>query len=322
MNWQDLEPEPTFRTRASQRRAGVSLLMTSSSFRSSLGRVAPALVPSLAALLAAAPLAAQSDAIPRTASGLPDLNGIWQALGNAHWDIEPHLARPALQMQEGPVVPVPANEVVHLGAVGSVPAHWGVVVGGEIPYLPEALAQRNENREDYLNRDPEVKCYLPGVPRATYMPFPFQIFQSESHFFIAYEYAGAVRNIYLQDPGPPQVDSWMGQSVGRWEDDVFVTETTGFNGQMWFDRAGNHHSYQLRVVERYEMIGPDHIMYEATMEDPNTFSRPWTCSRSARGYATHSSSNTLSASGLKPEYRSRTTPIRAPARPRASRKRV
>lgn len=243
--------------------------------RLSPGSVAPSIAV-LVTALATSPSAAQNAEIPRTASGLPDMNGVWQALGNAHWDVEPHLARPALLMQDGPVVPVPANEVVHLGAVGSVPAHWGVVVGGEIPYLPEALARRNENREDYLNRDPEIKCYLPGVPRATYMPFPFQIFQSESHFFIAYEYAGAVRNIYLQDPGPPQVDSWMGQSVGHWEDDVFVVETTGFNGQTWFDRAGNHHSLQLSVVERYEMIGHDHIMYEATMEDPLTFSEPWT----------------------------------------------
>jgi hypothetical protein len=245
--------------------------------RSSPGSVASCIAAGvLVAALATSPSAAQNAEIPRTPSGLPDLNGIWQALGNAHWDVEPHLARPALQMQEGPVVPVPATEVVHLGAIGSVPAHWGVVVGGEIPYLPEALVRRNENREDYLNRDPEIKCYLPGVPRATYMPFPFQIFQSESHFFMAYEYAGAIRNIYLRDPGPPQVDSWMGQSVGHWEDEVFVVETTGFNGQTWFDRAGNHHSWELRVVERYEMIDPDHIMYEATMEDPRTFSEPWT----------------------------------------------
>ena len=108
------------------------------------------------------------------------------------------------------------------------------------------------------------------------MPFPFQIFQSESKFFIAYEYAGAVRDVYLEDPGPPEVDSWMGQSVGRWEGDAFVVETTGFNGQTWFDRAGNHHSAALTVVERYSMTGPDHLLYEATMEDPTTFSRPWT----------------------------------------------
>jgi len=226
--------------------------------------------------LAPEPALAQSADIPRTAWGMPDMNGIWQALGNAHWDIEPHLAQPALSMQEGPVVPVPANGVVAFGAVGSVPSGWGVVVGGPIPYLPDALARRDENKAEWLDRDPVIKCYLPGVPRANLMPFPFQIFQSESHFFMAYEYAGAVRNIYLEDPGPPQVDSWMGQSVGHWEGDTFVVESSGFNDQTWFDRAGNHHTYQMTVVERYTMTSPYHIMYEATMEDPMTFSRPWT----------------------------------------------
>jgi len=179
-------------------------------------------------------------------------------------------------MQEGPVVPVPAREVLALGAVGSIPSGWGIVEGGEIPYLPEARVRRDENRENYLDRDPEVKCYLPGVPRANYMPFPFQIFQSESAFFMAYEYAGAVRDVYLQDPGPPEVDSWMGQSVGRWEDDTFVVTVSGFNGETWFDRAGNHHSWQMTVEERYTMISPYHILYEATVEDTLTFSEPWT----------------------------------------------
>ncbi|GIS81208.1 MAG: hypothetical protein CM1200mP14_27740 [Gammaproteobacteria bacterium] len=218
---------------------------------------------------------AQTAEIPRTQDGRPDMNGIWQALGNAHWDIEPHAARAALQMQPGPVVPVPAKPVLAFGAVGSVPSGVGVVVGGEIPYLPEARAKKIENQENWSERDPEIKCYLPGVPRATYMPFPFQIFQSSSHFFIAYEYAGALRNIYMEDPGPAQVDSWMGQSVGHWEGDTFVAEGSGFNDQTWFDRAGNHHSASMTVVERYTMTSPDHILYEATIEDPETFSRPW-----------------------------------------------
>ena len=219
---------------------------------------------------------AQTPDLPRTPSGRPDMNGLWQALGNAHWDIEPHAARPALAMQPGPVVPVPATEVVALGAVGSVPSGYGVVEGGAIPYLPDALEVRDENRERWIERDPEIKCYLPGVPRATYMPFPFQIVQSETKFFIAYEYASAMREVYLEDPGPPQVDSWMGQSHGRWEGDTFVVEVSGFNGQAWFDRAGNHHGPGLRVTERYTMTGPDHIMYEAEIDDPETFARPWT----------------------------------------------
>ena len=219
---------------------------------------------------------AQSRGIPRNASGRPNLSGIWQALGNAHWDIEPHQASAAIALVPGPLIPVPAPEVVAFGALGAVPPGMGIVEGGVIPYLPDALELRNQNRENWLTRDPAIKCYLPGVPRATYMPFPFQIFQSESAFFITYEFAGADRNVYLQDPGPAQVDSWMGQSVGHWEGDTFVVEVAGFTGQAWLDRAGNHHSYAMTVEERYTMIDPDHIMYEATMTDPNTFSRPWT----------------------------------------------
>lgn len=242
----------------------------------SLGPVAAAVVcATLAVTSAPAPAGAQA-AIPRTATGRPDFNGIWQALGNAHWDLEAHTARPALQMQEGPVVPVPSKEVLAMGAVGSVPSYWGSVVGGKIPYLPEALEAKRRNQEDWVHRDPEIKCYLPGVPRAMYMPFPFQIFQSESAFFMAFEYAGAVRNIYLQDPGPPQVDSWMGQSVGHWEGDTFVVVSNGFIDQSWLDRAGNHHSYQMTVTERFDLVSPYHIMYEATIEDPLTFSEPWT----------------------------------------------
>ena len=228
-----------------------------------------------AAGCAVAESAGQADGIPRTASGKPDMNGIWQAMGNAHWDIEPHAARPALAMQPGPVVPVPASEVLAFGAVGSVPSGQGIVVGGQIPYLPEARAKRDANRDKWLERDPEIKCYLPGVPRANYMHMPFQIFQSERKFLIAYEYAGAVRDVYLADPGPPQVDSWMGQSVGRWDGDAFVVTVNGFNDQTWFDRAGNHHSSGMVVTERWKMTGPDHLVYEATIEDPNTFARPW-----------------------------------------------
>jgi hypothetical protein len=212
---------------------------------------------------------------PRTTDGKPDLNGIWQALNEAHYDLEAHMARPALALRPGPYGPLPAPEVLALGAVGAVPPGMGVVEGGEIPYKPEALARKKENQEKWLERDPEIKCYLPGIPRATYMPYPFQIFQSASAIFIAYEYAGAVRNIYLKDPGPPPVDSWMGQSVGKWEGDTLVIDSRGFNDSTWFDRAGNFHSDQLHVVERFTRTSPDLLSYEATIEDPNVFTRPW-----------------------------------------------
>ena len=226
----------------------------------------------------ATPLAGQTPAAyraPRTADGKPDLNGIWQSLSGANYDIEAHMARPAMALRPGPYGPVPAAPVLALGAVGAVPPGMGIVEGGPIPYKPEALAKRKENQEKWLERDPEIKCYLPGVPRANYMPYPFQILQSQSAIFFAYEYAGAVRNIYLKDPGPAPVDSWMGQSVGRWEGDTLVIEASGFNDSTWFDRAGNFHSEALKVVERYTRTGPDVISYEATMEDPNTFTRPW-----------------------------------------------
>jgi hypothetical protein len=227
--------------------------------------------------VAAMPVASQAPAVrpPRMSDGKPDLNVIWQALNEAHYDIQAHMARPAMALRAGPHGPVPAPPVLALGAVGSVPPGLGVVEGDEIPYQPWALAKRKEHQEKWLTSDPEITCYLPGVPRATYMPYPFQIMQSASAIFIAYEYAGAVRNIFLTDPGPPPADSWMGQSVGRWEGDTLVVDVTGQNDRTWFDRSGNFHSDALHVVERYTRTSPDLIMYEATIEDAKVFTRPW-----------------------------------------------
>mgnify|MGYP003575492388 FL=1 len=223
-----------------------------------------------------APLTGQTRAggVPRL-NGKPDLNGLWQAINSANYDIQAHTAKAALAMRPGPIVPVPAKEVLALGAVGSVPSGAGVVDGDELPYTAEGLKKKQENQQNWLTRDPEIKCYLPGVPRATYMPFPFQIVQSSAATFISYEYAGAVRHIYAKDPGPPQIDSWMGMSYSTWEGDTFVVYTSGFNDQSWFDRAGNHHSDKLKVTERYTMTDADHINYEATIDDPVTFTRPW-----------------------------------------------
>jgi len=231
----------------------------------------------VALALAAVPMYGQESKYepPRLANGHPDLNGIWQALNEANYDLEIHMARAAMAMREGPVVPVPAAAVLALGAVGSVPGGLGVVEGGKIPYKPEALKLKMENQEKWLERDPEIKCYLPGVPRATYMPYPFQLFQSETSTFIAYTYAGAVRDIYMEDPGPAPVDSWMGQSYGRWEGDTLVVEVTALYETAWLDRSGNHHSNQLTVEERYTRVGPNHLHYEATLTDPEVYTRPW-----------------------------------------------
>jgi hypothetical protein len=198
---------------------------------------------------------------PRMPDGKPNLSGIWQAMNTANWDLQDHASRPGL--------------VVALGAVGAEPGGPGVVEGGEIPYLPAAKEKKKANFAQRLAADPEIKCYLPGVPRATYMPYPFQILHSAKAIFFAYQYDGAVRNIFLKDPGPAPADSWMGQSVGHWEGDTLVIDVTGLDERTWFDRAGDFHSDALHVVERYTPLGPDTLSYEATIEDSKVFSRPW-----------------------------------------------
>lgn len=213
---------------------------------------------------------------PRGPGGVhPDLNGIWQALGAAHYDLERHMARASMSLRDAPLGPVPSKRALAFGSVGSVPPGLGVVVGGKIPYKPEALKIRNENRNNWLDRDPEIKCYLPGVPRATYMPYPFQILQGDKDLFISYQFAGAARSIFSENPGPAPIDSWMGQSVASWDGDTLVLDVTGLHPDTWLDRAGNFHSDQLHVIERYTPMGPNHLHYEATIEDPETYSRPW-----------------------------------------------
>jgi hypothetical protein len=207
--------------------------------------------------------------------GHPNFSGVWSVMNTANWNIEPHLAVAALELRPGPVVPVPAKAIVALGAVGSVPAGMGVVEGGKIPYRPEALATRLDNQKHYLERDPEVKCDLPGVPRANYMSMPFQIVQSAKTMLFSYEYDGAVRDILFNDPGPAPIDSWMGQSVGKWDGDTLVVTVTGQNDSTWFDRAGNFHSGDMKVVERWTLVNENTIRYEAEITDPATFTQPW-----------------------------------------------
>lgn len=227
-------------------------------------------------LLVVASYAAADYQPPRTADGKPDFSGVWQVLNTANDSLEAHTGRAAQVMREGPVVPVPVKELVALGAVGAIPPSLGVVEGGEIPYQPAALAQREENRKNWITADPEVRCYLPGIPRATYLPFPFQIAHNKDALLFSYAYAGAVRNVALSDPGPAPIDSWMGQSWARWEGDTLVIETTGQNNQTWLDRAGNYHSDKLKVTERFTRTSEHTIDYSATLEDPEVFTRPWT----------------------------------------------
>ena len=191
---------------------------------------------------------------PRTSDGQPDLQGIWQALNTAAWELEDH----------------PGSR--------GIPAGQGVVVGGEIPYQPWALEQKQRNFENRATADPETRCAMPGVPRITYMPYPFQILQFSNRVLILYEYVHASRTVYMDGTPHPEghIDFWMGDSRGRWEGDTLVVDVIHFNDETWFDRAGNFHSTALHVVERYTPTGPDHLLYEATIEDPEVFTRPWT----------------------------------------------
>jgi len=207
---------------------------------------------SVAALMATQVEGQGTGALRRTPDGKPDLSGVWQAVNTANWDLQAHAASK------------------------DTPAGLGVVDGDEIPYQPWALAKKKENFEKRATADPESKCYLPGVPRATYMPFPFQILQTPNHIAILYEYVHAVRRIYMNSPHPEGPIEWfMGDSRGKWDGDTLVVDAMHFTADVWLDRAGNFASDSLHVVERYTPITPYHIQYEATIEDPKVFTRPW-----------------------------------------------
>jgi hypothetical protein len=193
-----------------------------------------------------------ASAVPRTADGRPDFSGIWQALNTASWNIQDHQAEK------------------------DVPAGQGIVEGNEIPYLPWARAKRDENYRNRLTADPLATCAQPGVPRVMYMPYPFQIVQTPVYVAFLFEYAHTVRHIRLSGTRPEGPIEWaLGDSRARWDGDALVVDVVHFNDQTWFDRAGNFHSEQMHLVERFTLIGRDHIRYEVTVEDPKVFSRPW-----------------------------------------------
>lgn len=201
-------------------------------------------------------------AAARTPDGNPDLNGIWQAMGSAHWDLEAHAAR------HGPAEA--------LGALGAIPAGLSVVEGGAIPYQEWALEKRAENLANWVKLDPAVKCFMPGIPRATYMPFPFQIVQTPKSILFAYEFASTSRVVRMDRPGSEALaPSWMGYGLGRWEGETLVVDVTAQVPDTWFDTSGNFHSEELRVEERYTPTGPNSLRYEVTIEDPKVFTRPW-----------------------------------------------
>jgi hypothetical protein len=208
--------------------------------------------------------------------GKPDFSGIWEANNTANWDLLTHESRPMVgQPGLNGNSTVLAAPVVALGAAGWVPAGVGVVEGDEIPYLEWAAERQQENLANWVDRDPELKCFQPGVPRAMYMPAPFQIIQSDTKIMMVFEFANTHRTIHLDEMEPYPNIGFMGYAVGHWEDDTLVVEVTNFTDATWFDRSGNFHSDALSVVERYTPMGPNVIQYEATIEDPQVFERPW-----------------------------------------------
>ena len=211
--------------------------------------------------LAPASSEAQTAALSRTADGTPNLTGIWQVMNTANWDVQAHEAR------RGPVIA--------LAAAFSVQPGPGVVEGNEIPYQPWAVAKKKENGDNWLTRDPEIKCYMPGIPRATYMPFPFQIVQSTGTVLMAYEFGSASRIIRMNSAEKSPAPAWMGWSIGRWEGDTLVVDVTDQMEESWFDRAGNFHSDELHVVERYSVVDRNTLNYDVTIEDSKVFTRPW-----------------------------------------------
>ncbi|BBC73902.1 conserved hypothetical protein [Altererythrobacter sp. B11] len=227
----------------------------------------------------ATPVMAQDSAkAPAKIEGHPNINGIWQSMGEANWNLEPHSAAPN---------PVAERQ---LGTIGAIPPGLGVVVGGKIPYKPEALERLKENRENLITHDPEAACYLPGIPRATYMPYPFQIIQGgNDDILMVYEYANANRVVHMGPVGIPPIDTWMGTSYGQWEGDTLVVTTLALGpgdvklpggelkpGVTWLDRSGNYLTNTASVVERFTPRGPDHMDYEATIDDPSIYTKPWT----------------------------------------------
>src|SRR5437870_1631380 len=167
----------------------------------------------------------------RTADGKPNFGGVWQALNEANWDLQAHEARPGMVTQKGvydyEYARVPAAPVLALGAAAGVPGSIGVVQGdGQIPYKPEAAVIKQQNSENWIDRDPELKCYLPGIPRAMYMPYPFQLVQSTNKINIAYAFTSTARTINLAKVEGPPDDTYMGHSAVRSAGDTLFVDVT------------------------------------------------------------------------------------------------
>jgi len=194
--------------------------------------------------------------LPRSADGKPDLSGIWQALSGPEFDIEAHGPRP------------------------DAPPGLGIVEGGSIPYTPAGLAQKQKNYAARAAADPRNKCFTLGVLRGTYSGEPFQIFQRPRDLTLLYQFGHPVRTIHTNGTRHPDghIDFWLGDSRATWEGDTLVVDVNDFNGETWLDRAGNHHSDALHVVERWRLIDANTLEYRATLDDATVYTRPWSLS--------------------------------------------
>jgi hypothetical protein len=208
-------------------------------------------VPRAAGQSAAAPYSP-----PRLSDGTPDFRGIWQARATAFVSVEGHPVAQGIAAAKSIIVDPP---------------------GGKIPYLPDAVKQRDANFKNRVTADPASNCYQAGVPRASYLPTPFQITQSIGNLAIVYTDNHAYRIVDASSvPHDDGIDFFMGDSRGHWDGDTLVVDVTDLGDQTWLDEAGNFHSDQLHVVERYTLIGPDTMRYEARLEDPKIYAKPWT----------------------------------------------
>jgi hypothetical protein len=186
----------------------------------------------------------------------PDFRGIWQVRDTAYVNIEGHAGSKGIAPSKSIVVDPP---------------------DGKIPYKAEALAKRQENYRNRATADPSVKCYQAGVPRATYLATPLQILQSPGNFAIVYEENHAFRVFHPE--GRPHFDAtdwWMGDTRYRWDGDTLVADVAALTDQLWLDQAGNFHSTAIHIVERYRLTSADTLEYEARIDDPMVYARPWT----------------------------------------------
>src|SRR5580700_9880575 len=199
-------------------------------------------------VIAAAPEPSKSDS-------RRDLQGIWEARNTAAGGLEAHSADAGIRAGDSVIV----DPLDH-----------------RIPYQPWAAAKRAENFANRAAADPLNKCYLPGVPRIAYMPFPFQIFQTPEFVAITYEYVHASRTVHMKNPKHlDDISFWMGDSRGHWEGDTLVVDVADNEPSTWLDASGDFHSDALHVTERYTRTSPDTLLYQATVEDPKVYTKPW-----------------------------------------------